>query len=41
MNPTYAILIAIMVIWVGVFLYLVALDRKLDRISREMKRHER
>jgi CcmD family protein len=41
MNPTYAILIAILVIWVGVFLYLVALDRKLDRISREMKHHER
>lgn len=31
---------AILIIWVGIFLYLVALDRKLSRIRREMNRHE-
>ena len=31
---------AILIIWVGIFLYLVSLDRKLNRIRREMNRHE-
>ena len=40
MSSTYVVLAAILVIWLGVFFYLVSLDRKLNRISREMKRHE-
>lgn len=40
MNGNGVIFGAILIIWVGIFLYLVALDRKLGRIRREMKRHE-
>jgi CcmD family protein len=40
MNSTYVVLAAILVIWLGVFFYLMTLDRKLNRIRREMKRHE-
>ncbi len=40
MNSTYVILIAILVIWLGIWIYLVALDRKVSRLDREVKRHE-
>ena len=40
MNSTYVVLGAILVVWLGVFFYLVSLDRKLNRISRELSRHE-
>ena len=42
MNGTYVVLTAVLVIWIGIFLYLVSLDRKvraldakLDRLQRE------
>ncbi len=41
MSGTYFILATILVIWIGVFLYLVALDRKLNRLGREVSRHEK
>ena len=40
MNGNGVIFAAIMIIWVGIFLYLMALDRKLSRIRREINRHE-
>ena len=40
MNSTYVVLAAILIIWLGIFFYLVTLDRKLNRISREINRHE-
>ncbi len=40
MNSTYITLAAILIIWLGIFFYLVSLDRKLNRIRREMSRHE-
>lgn len=40
MNGSPFVLGAILGIWAGVFLYLVVLDRKVSRLSREVKRHE-
>jgi CcmD family protein len=41
MSSTGYILAAILIIWVGVFVYLLALDRKLSRLQREVERRER
>jgi CcmD family protein len=34
------VLCAVLVVWLGVFAYLMALDRKVSRLSREMKQRE-
>jgi CcmD family protein len=38
MNDLYVVLITVVVIWLGVFVYLVSLDRKVSRLSRGGKR---
>jgi len=40
MNGTVIVLAAVLVIWAGVFLYLLSLDRKLSRLSRKVERNE-
>jgi CcmD family protein len=37
-NSTLLILVAILVIWLGIFLYLWNLDRKVDRLGRKVDR---
>ena len=40
MSPTIAVLVAVLIIWGGVFAYLVTLDRKVARAERAGSRHE-
>ena len=39
-SGTYVVLGAILVIWLGILGYLVALDRKVGRLSRKVKNDE-
>lgn len=41
MNDIYVVMLTVLVIWVGIFLYLVVLDRKIARLGREVNRDER
>jgi CcmD family protein len=34
------VLSAVLIVWLGVFAYLVALDRKVSRLTREMRQRE-
>ncbi len=34
MNANYIVLIAVLIIWVGIFLYLVSIDKKVKRMER-------
>jgi len=38
MSDISVVMIAVLIIWAGVFLYLVAIDRKVARLRREMQR---
>jgi len=38
MSPLYVVMITVLIIWLGIFLYLIGLDRKLSRLGREMDR---
>ena len=40
MNDTYIVMIVTLVIWLGVFLYLIGLDRKVSRLTKEVERNE-
>ena len=40
MNGTAVVLGAILVIWLGVFFYLVSVERKLNRLNRKVNSHE-
>lgn len=40
MSGTMYVLTAVLVIWVGIFIYLMALDRKVKRMEREVETHE-
>jgi CcmD family protein len=40
MNGTTVILAAVLVIWAGVLAYLIALERKVNRLERKAKRDE-
>jgi CcmD family protein len=40
MSGTMYVLTAILVIWVGIFLYLLSLDRKVKKLEREVATHE-
>jgi CcmD family protein len=40
MNGTTVILTAVLVIWLGVLVYLAALERKVNRLERKAKRNE-
>lgn len=37
MNANYIVMIVVLIIWIGIFLYLLSLDRRLKRIE---KKHE-
>jgi len=38
MSDLTIIMIAVLVIWAGVFIYLVTIDRKVARLRREIQR---
>ena len=38
MNDYTVILIAILAIWLGIFAYIMMLDRKVSRLEKELKR---
>ena len=40
MNGTGFVLSAILIIWLGVFFYLVSVERKLNRLNRKVNSHE-
>ena len=40
MNETYIVLGAILIVWLGVFGYLVALDRRIRRVGRKVGNDE-
>lgn len=40
MSGTGFVLSAILVIWLGVFFYLVSVERKLNRLNRKVNSHE-
>lgn len=40
MSDLYVVMTTVLVVWVGVFLYLVSLDRKVARLKREVDRNE-
>jgi len=41
MSGTQIVLGAVLVIWLGVFLYLLALDRKIQGLARKVERNEK
>jgi CcmD family protein len=40
MSGSAFVLAAILVIWLGIFLYLVSVERKLNRLARKVDRNE-
>ena len=40
MSDLYVVMIVTLVVWIGVFLYLLGLDRRVSRLARETKRRE-
>lgn len=38
MSDYTAILIAVLAIWLGIFVYIMMLDRKVSRLEKELKR---
>lgn len=40
MSEHSMVLVTVLVIWLGIFLYLIALDRKVARLGREVSRNE-
>lgn len=40
MSGSGFVLTAILVIWLGVFFYLVSVERKLNRLNRKVNSHE-
>ena len=40
MSGSGFVLAAILIIWVGIFVYLVSVERKLDRVARKVDRNE-
>ncbi|HHI03585.1 MAG: CcmD family protein [Candidatus Zixiibacteriota bacterium] len=35
MNPNFVVMIVTLIIWVGLFLYLFSLDRKVTRLEKK------
>ncbi|HZY10613.1 MAG TPA: CcmD family protein [Bacteroidota bacterium] len=37
-NSLYIVLIIVLVCWIGIFFYLIRLDRKLSNLEKQMKK---
>ncbi|PKK82729.1 MAG: CcmD family protein [candidate division Zixibacteria bacterium HGW-Zixibacteria-1] len=35
MNANYIVMIVVLIIWIGIFLYLMGLDRRIKRIEKK------
>lgn len=36
-NPLYIVLLIVLICWLGIFIYLVRIDKKITRLEQRMK----